>query len=80
MGARLLAAGVLGLRIRPLLAATAVLAVGALFYFMALTLIVAAALSRLSTVHDSAAEYSVRFHPSAFRCSRVVVCLLMVAF
>jgi hypothetical protein len=58
-GASAVAAGKLGLRLRPLLAATAVLAVAAVVYVLVLSLIVAAALSRLSTVHNSAAEYSV---------------------
>jgi hypothetical protein len=48
-----------GLRLRPLLTATFVVALVVLLYFLVLAFIVAGALSRLSTVHNSAAEYSV---------------------
>lgn len=52
------AAGAAGVRLRPLLGAAAVVAAAALVYVLVLSLAVAAALSRLSTVHNSAAEYS----------------------
>lgn len=44
--------------VRPLLIASACVAVAILLYAITLSLIVAAALSRLSVVHNSAAEYS----------------------
>jgi hypothetical protein len=56
------AAATAGASLRPLLYASAVIAVLALLYVLALSLIVAAALSRLSVVHNSAAEYSERVY------------------
>jgi hypothetical protein len=56
------AAATAGASLRPLLYASAVVAVLALLYVLTLSLIVAAALSRLSVVHNSAAEYSERVY------------------